>query len=101
VILPLLLTAITALSPANPVQSSRNMAVADAEGCTLTVVLQCAVAADGAAKDCSIASEDPNTMGAGQAALAMSASFHLKAREDGERVYLPVRIQAEQCRAAH
>ena len=97
-ILPLLLTAITALSPASATASARPLSLAAADHCVLTVVLQCEVASDGAAKACRIASEDPNELGAGQAALAMSSTFHLTAPDDGQPVYLPVRINTGQCR---
>ena len=100
-ILPLLLTAITAFSPASSAQSARPLSIAVAQNCVLTVVLQCEVGADGAAKACKVASEDPNSLGAGQAALAMSAAFQLTAREDGQPVYVPVRINTGQCAAQH
>ena len=87
--------AVAASSPAAPAP----ITVADSGSCALTVVLQCAVAPDGAASDCKVISEDPNTMGAGDAALAMSRSFHLAPREVAGPVLLPVRIQTGQCRS--
>ena len=66
--------------------------------CELTVLLQCQVAADGATSDCAVVSEDPNSLGAGAAALAMSRSFHLAPRDVLERVLVPVRIQSGVCR---
>ncbi len=87
----------SAVAPAAP----SPIKVAEGGGCTLTVVLQCTVAQDGAASDCRIISEDPNTLGAGEAALTMSRSFHLSPREDGAPVLLPVRIQTGQCRVGH
>lgn len=66
--------------------------------CELTVLLQCQVAADGAASGCAVVSEDPNSLGAGAAALAMSRSFRLAPRDVPERVLVPVRIEAGVCR---
>jgi hypothetical protein len=92
------IAASASLSSAMAPATQTPMKVAEGGACTLTVVLQCAVAQDGAASDCRIISEDPNTLSAGEAALAMSRSFHLSAREDGAPVLLPVRIQTGQCR---
>ena len=66
--------------------------------CELTVLLQCQVAADGATSGCDVVSEDPNSLGAGAAALAMSRSFRLAPRDVAERVLVPVRIQSGVCR---
>ena len=66
--------------------------------CELTVLLQCQVAADGATSGCAVVSEDPNSLGAGAAALTMSQSFHLAPRDVPERVLVPVRIQSGVCR---
>ncbi len=92
--------AATLVGPA-PQAAPSSILVAQGGPCTLTVVLQCAVARDGAASDCRIISEDPNTLGAGDAALSMSRSFRLTPREDGAPVLLPVRIQTGQCHAGH
>ena len=99
--LPLIaaLTVAAAVSAASPSPTGRDLKLASAEGCGLTVMLQCHVAADGAARDCQVVSEDPNTLGAGAAALAMSAQFHLTPRPDGAPVLLPVRIQTGVCTA--
>jgi len=65
--------------------------------CDLTVLLQCQVAPDGATSACAVVSEDPNSLGAGDAALAMSRSFRLAPRDVAERVLVPVRIQSGVC----
>ena len=41
----------------------------------LTVVLKCEVSETGYAKNCQIAAEDPNTLGAGKMALSISDKF--------------------------
>jgi hypothetical protein len=82
-----------ATAPAHPVS------VAAAQACVLTVVLQCEVKSADQPGVCKVVSEDPNTLGAGEAALAMSAGFHLKPSANGEPVLIPVRIRTGQCGA--
>lgn len=102
-VLPLFaaITVASALSATGPSAAGHDMTLARADSCTLTVVLQCHVAEDGAARDCQVVSEDPNSLGAGAAALSMSAQFHLPPRADGTPVLLPVRIQTGTCGTAH
>jgi hypothetical protein len=94
------ITVASALSASGPSPVGHEVKMASAGSCTLTVVLQCRVADDGAAKDCQVISEDPNALGAGAAALSMSAQFHLTPRADDTPVLLPVRIQTGTCGAA-
>ena len=96
------LAAVTALNALPAAASApRVYAAAEPVSCTLTVVLECGVKDDGSAHDCRIASEDPNTLGAGQAALSMAASFRLKPGADGQPVLVPVRIRTDQCAVSH
>ena len=69
-------------------------------GCELTVVLQCGVNRDGAAHDCKVVSEDPNSVGAAAAALAMAAQFRLPQGEPREQSLIPIHIQTGACQAA-
>ena len=75
----------------------RTVSVAQTEACVLTVVLQCDAKAQTGADRCKVVAEDPNSLGAGQAALAMSAGFHLPVSADGAPVLIPVRIRTGQC----
>ena len=93
------IAASTVLAGAAPPAGSSAIQVADSGPCSLTVLLQCGVAEEGTATDCHIVSEDPNSLGAGAAALSMSRSFRLTRHGDGSPVLLPVRIQTGQCHA--
>ncbi len=95
------ITVASALSASGPAPGGHDVKLASAGSCTLTVVLQCRVAANGAAKDCQVVSEDPNALGAAAAALSMSSQFHLTPHPDDDTpVLLPVRIQTGTCGAA-
>lgn len=96
-----LVAAIGVMSTASPGKAAATSPTLTARAetpCELTVLLQCQVAADGATSACAVVSEDPNSLGAGAAALAMIRSFRLAPRDVAERVLVPVRIQSGVCR---
>lgn len=88
----------SAAAPSNAGTPSPTLTANAQARCDLTVLLQCQVAPDGATSGCAVVSEDPNSLGAGAAALAMSQSFRLAPRDAPERVLVPVRIEAGVCR---